>query len=103
MLVLEHVEQRGLAGVVEADEEDLGLLHAAAGRRQTNRRTNPPETSPPTRETSTYGTFSIVSLAKVCPIERRPDMTCIPGSLSIEKRERRRGSMKQRGLFVLEK
>jgi len=25
-LVLEHVEQRGLAGVVEAEEEDLGLL-----------------------------------------------------------------------------
>jgi hypothetical protein len=25
-LVLEHVEQRGLAGVVEAKEEDLGLL-----------------------------------------------------------------------------
>jgi hypothetical protein len=25
-LVLEHVEQRGLASVVEAEEEDLGLL-----------------------------------------------------------------------------
>jgi len=33
-LVLEHVEQRGLAGVVEAEEEDLGLLLPEAERGQ---------------------------------------------------------------------
>ncbi len=33
-LVLEHVEERGLAGVVEAEEEDLGLLLPQPQRRQ---------------------------------------------------------------------
>jgi len=33
-LVLEHVEQRGLAGVVEAEEEDLRLLLPQPQRRQ---------------------------------------------------------------------
>jgi len=33
-LILEHVEERGLAGVVEAEEEDLGLLLPQPQRRQ---------------------------------------------------------------------